>query len=94
MYSKTKNENLSEKFNQISTGIGIAVLSLASTYGMIDLPSHARAIVPTTRPAFAYANDNYANSGSNPVQRTREETEQHYVSYSVSQRTPGRSSKH
>ena len=95
MKSKTKTENLSEKLNRLSSGIGIAVLSLASTYGMVDLPAHARAqILSPARPVFAYANNNYISGKNNPIQKTREETEQNYVSYSVIQRTPGRSSKH
>jgi hypothetical protein len=95
MNSKIKTENLSNKFNNLSYGLGVVMLSLASTYGMLDLPQHARAqILSTSRPAFAYANSNDNSGKNNPIQKTREETEQNYVSYSVSQRTPGRSSKH
>jgi hypothetical protein len=68
-------------------------MSLATTLGiLLEAPSHIRgqALVPV-RPAFAYANNNFYRP--DPIQRVREDTEQNYISYSVSQRTSSRSGK-
>lgn len=70
-------------------------MSLATTFGMVDVPSHLRApiVVQQARPAFAYVNEPTDRAGSNTLQRIREDTETNYISYSVSQRTPSRSGR-
>lgn len=65
-------------------------MTAAVTLGMLELPEHgsAKIIVPN-QPALAFAYDKEGTE-NNPIRREREDTEQHYVSYSVSQRTPSR----
>jgi hypothetical protein len=91
MYSKIKNQNKDEI--SLTAKLGITLMSIATTFGMVDLPSHLRAqiTVPTARPAYAYVNE--SNDKTNSLQRVREDTETNYVSYSVSQRTPARSGR-
>jgi hypothetical protein len=88
---KTKTITNQQKLINLSKQIGIVMLSIGTTLGMLDSPDHARGVVVPSQPAFAYAT--FSNDRNSPIRRSSEETEQHYVSYSVSQRTPERSGK-
>lgn len=70
-------------------------MTAAVTLGMLEMPdrSNNRVILPS-QPAFAWANENDELNNNNVLRRTNEETEQHYISYSVAQRTPARSGRH
>jgi hypothetical protein len=87
---KTKKITNQQKFISLSKQLGIVMLSLGTTLGMIDSPGHTRGVIVPNQPAFAYAT---INDRSSPIKRSSEETETHYVSYSVSQRTPERSGR-
>ncbi len=60
--------------------------------GMMELPDHSgNRIVLPNQPAFAWANENGGELNTlNTLRRENEESDQHYVSYSVVQRTPSR----
>lgn len=93
MYIKTKTiKTATERLNQAAQQSGIMLMTLAATAGMMELPSHpnSRVIVPGT-PSFALATEN--DELNNPLRRESQETDQHYISYSVAQRTPSRASK-
>lgn len=93
MYLKNKNhQKLTKRIASLSAQAGILLMSAATTFGLVELPNHNRiqVIVPN-RPLMAFANEKTSNN--NPLRREREETETHYISYSISQRTPARSGK-
>ncbi len=69
------------------------LMSAAVTVGMLELPDRANKIIVPNQPAFAWANENQQPTDQNTLRRASEETEQHYVSYSVAQRTPSRSGR-
>ena len=98
MSNKTKNnQNAADKLTEAAKQGGIILMAAAATLGMLELPEHptSRAIVVPNQPAFAMATNGVQDqSQSNQLRRERDETVQHYISYSVSQRTPSRSGKH
>jgi hypothetical protein len=93
--SKTKtNVNTSaDQLGDFAQKAGFVLMTVAATIGMFEMPDHPnkRAIVPT-QPAFAYA-PAAGEENNNPLRREREEAGPHYVSYSVNQRTPGRTGR-
>jgi hypothetical protein len=96
MSTKTKTTpSKVETLTEVSRQIGLLLMSAAVTFGMLELPDRpsARIILPT-QPVFAWANENEDINNSNTLRRENEETEQHYISYSVAQRTPSRSGRH
>jgi hypothetical protein len=98
MSNKTKNSrSTAGKLTDVTKQGGIIIMAAAATLGMLELPdrSNGRAIVVPNQPAFAMATHNVQDQGqANQLRRERDETVQHYISYSVSQRTPSRSGKH
>jgi len=89
MSNKTKMNHLSDTARQAS----YILMAGAATLGMLELPDHlgSRITVPA-QPAFAWANSNDLQPG-NSIRRESEEVAPHYISYSVTQRTPARSKK-
>jgi hypothetical protein len=84
-----------EQLTKLSQQAGLLLMTAAVTMGMIELPEHAnnKVILPT-QPTFAFATNNTGEfDPNNPVRREREETGPHYISYSIAQRTPGRTGK-
>jgi hypothetical protein len=73
---------------------GILLMTAAATLGMLELPDHSnsRIIVPN-QPVFAFAGQN--ENIKNPLQRERQEEEAspQFISYTVMQRTPGRTGR-
>ena len=86
--NKTKTSK--DKLVQASQQAGLALMTAAVTLGMLELPDHpnSKVVVPN-QPAFAFTYDK-EGTDNNPIRREREDTEPHYISYSVSQRTPSR----
>jgi hypothetical protein len=90
--SKNKNvlNNTVENLQQVAAQLGIMLMAAATVTGMLELPDRANSrIVLPGQPSFVLATEN--EELNNPVRREREETGPHYISYSVSQRTPARS---
>jgi hypothetical protein len=84
--SKTKTQ-----FETLIQPLGMALMSIATIVGMVEVPEHNTKAVLTSRPVFAFAG---ANEMGNPIRREKEsEVGAHYVSYSSFQRTPGRTGK-
>lgn len=95
MSRNTKNTKTAlEQINTVAQQAGLILMTAAATVGMLELPDHSagRIIVPN-QPALALAGEN-AEVNNNTLRREKEEVEQHYISYSVTQRTPARSGKH
>lgn len=98
MATKTKNETLSDTLNTITQQAGIVLMTAAVTLGMIEVPEHAGRIVVPNQPAYASAGQHdaggfggFGGAGSdNSLRRESEETHPHHITYSVAQRTPGR----
>jgi hypothetical protein len=92
MATKTKKSTTVQNLTDLSRQAGLLLMSAAVTVGMLELPDRASRIVVPNQPAFAWANEKGQNQ--NTLRRASEETEQHYISYSVAQRTPPRSGRH
>ena len=95
MANKTKINKTADTITDVATNMGIVLMTAAVTLGMVEAPVHPdkRAILPI-QPHFAPAlagveGDNH----SNDIRRERDEVHPHYTSYSVNQRTPGRTGK-
>ncbi len=95
MPTKTKNvPTKSEKLLELTQQASMILMTAAVTLGMTELPGHPdRRIVLPNQPAFAWANDKGESNNNNTLRRESQETEQHYISYSVAQRTPARSGR-
>ncbi|MFI5271395.1 MAG: hypothetical protein ACHQT9_05145 [Candidatus Saccharimonadales bacterium] len=86
---KNKNQTITQKVASLSAQAGIIMMAAAATAGVMDMNDHQKikVIVPN-QPIFAYETEN--TETNNPVRSQREETAPHFISYNVSQRTPGR----
>lgn len=97
MIVKTKTvKNPLDQLSAVAQNLGLVIMTTAATVGMLEMPDHLNKVVVPNQPAFAFAgeNSNVNNEGNtNPIRREKEEVEQHYISYSVAQRTPGRTGK-
>lgn len=95
MPNKTKTSTIQQRLADVATQSGMLLMATAATIGMLELPEQPdkRVVVPH-QPAFAFATENSDNKlQDNSLRREREETGPHYISYSVAQRTPGRTGK-
>jgi hypothetical protein len=82
-----------KSLDQISQQIGLVLMAAAATFGIVELPDRASAkVVVPSQPTFAFATQ-LSQEGNNPLRREREESAPHYISYSVTQRTPGRTGR-
>ncbi len=92
MSIKHKNSpSNTDKFNTVAMQAGLILMTAAATIGMVELPEHPNKVAINMQPVFAVASDNA--SEPNPLRREREETAPHFISYSVTQRTPGRTGR-
>jgi hypothetical protein len=90
MASKTKKSAM-DNFSESFKAAGVVMMAAAVTLGLVELPQEEdkrRAVVPA-RPAFELAANSY-QQGSDPLRREREESGPHYISYGITQRSPGR----
>jgi hypothetical protein len=96
MSTKTKNtKTTSEQLSGAAQQLGLVLMTAAVTLGMAELPEHpnSKVIVPN-QPAFAFAHNQGGEAhNDNTLRREREENGPHYVSYNITQRTPGRTGK-
>jgi hypothetical protein len=89
-----KNKNILniDQLGKVAGQAGLILMTAAVTFGMLELPEHGNSrIVLPNQPALALAGENTDNN--NPLRREREETAPHYISYTVAQRTPGRTGR-
>jgi hypothetical protein len=95
MSTKTKTKaSRTAALTEIGRQAGLLLMSAAVTFGMLEVPDRpSTRIVLPAQPVFAWANENEEINSSNTLRRENEETEQHYISYSVAQRTPSRSGR-
>jgi hypothetical protein len=94
MYSMQKIK-IDSQINKYAREAGLVVMTFATMVGMLELPSHTvnRVVLPTQVMSFA-SNSNNSSELNNPIRREKEETTSEYISYSESQRTPGRFGKY
>lgn len=88
---KSKSELASIQISKITEQLGMLLMTAAAVTGMLELPNHInnRIILPR-QPSFEMSND-YSEL-TDPIRREREDPAPHYANYSVTQRTPSRSS--
>lgn len=94
MSQKTKIiDTATDKLTDIAQQAGLLLMTAATVIGMVELPDKTGTkLVLPMQPVFSSVTDNN-NEANNPLRREREEAGPHYISYAVTQRTPGRSSK-
>ena len=92
MLIKNKKTSSKQKLRNLSAQVSVMVMAIATTLGVMDMQDHqsVKVIIPN-QPTFAFETNN--TELNNPIQREREESAPHYVSYSVAQRTPSRHGK-
>lgn len=95
MSIKNKKTNAkAEKLTELAQQVGLVLMSAAVTIGMLELPNRANSrVVLPSQPVFAFAKDTGPFNNNNTLRRESEETDQHYISYSIAQRTPARSGR-
>lgn len=95
MNTKTKNintlNNVTAQVASAAQNVGLVMMAAATTLGLVEVSDHPMKVALNSQPVFAY--ENSGEQEINPVRREREEAGPHYVSYSVAQRTPGRTGK-
>ena len=80
------NKNITSLTRQL----GFALMTIATVAGLVEIPERplkAAFLVP----AYAVTSQ---SSDANPLRREREEAGPHYISYSATQRTPGRTGRY
>ena len=95
MANKTKNKSTANQIQSLAANAGLLLMTAAATTLMVKVPEHndKRAVL-VPQPAYSAPGQIAENEmPGNSMRREREETGPHYVSYSVAQRTPGRTGK-
>ena len=83
--NKNNNQTLTTTIRQL----GFALMTIATVAGLVEMPERP---IKAALLAPAYVVNNQS-SDSNPLRREREEAGPHYISYSATQRTPGRTGR-
>jgi len=92
MVLKNKKLTFKQKLLNMGTQTSVVLMAAATTVGVMDMQDHARVkVIVPNQPTFAYETENTANN--NAIQREREESAPHYISYNTFQRTPSRHGK-
>jgi hypothetical protein len=92
MLIKNKNKTPSEKIRNLGAQASVLIMAAATTVGVMDMQSDQKIkIVVPNQPTFAYATE--SGQQNSPIQREREESAPHYISYNTAQRTPSRHGK-
>lgn len=79
---------LDQTAKQITTQVGMGLMAAAAIASMLDPTAVAKKVVVPSQAVLVPVEANAENM--NPLRREKEESAPHYISYSVSQRTPGR----
>jgi hypothetical protein len=89
-----KVQSASDKISDAAKQGGILLMAAAATLGMFEVPDNPdrKTVIVPNQPAFATASQPTGDQGTT-LRREREEAGPHYISYSVTQRTPGRTGK-
>jgi hypothetical protein len=90
-----KAKTAADTLTEIATNTGVLLMTAATTLGLLEVPAQPdkRVIMPN-QPVFSFANVTAEHEAQgNQLRREREETGPHYISYNISQRTPGRTGK-
>lgn len=92
MLLKNKKLSTTQQLKNLGTKVSVLLMAAATTLGVMDMQEHQgiKVIIPS-QPTFAFETNN--TEVNNPIQREREESAPHYISYSVVQRTPSRHGK-
>jgi hypothetical protein len=92
MLLKNKKLSTTQQLKKLGTKASVLLMAAATTLGVMDMQEHQgiKVIIPN-QPTFAFETNN--TEVNNPIQREREESAPHYISYSVVQRTPSRHGK-
>lgn len=94
MSEKQKINTTNELLSQIGLNAGLTLMALATAIGIVEIPDHLKVRTEALVPVRANMSQiNQEISQENSFRREREESGPNYISYSVSQRTPGRSGK-
>lgn len=96
MANKTNiQKDAKQAINNIAANAGLLLMTAAATTLMLELPDHPNAKATlNTQPVFsAPGSATEQQMPNNEMRRERDETGPHYISYSISQRTPGRTGK-
>lgn len=94
MSTKTKTTDALDQLADAAQQAGLLLMTAAATVGMLEFPDHANRIVVPNQPALALAGESQMTGDQNrSLRREKEEVSEHSVSYSVAQRTPGRTGK-
>jgi hypothetical protein len=90
MFDKIKNMKIADK---VALDVGTSLMTMATVVGMLELSTHSfnRTVVPLQP---AYVSNHSGSDFNNSFRREKEEAGTLYVSYSESQRTPGRAGKY
>ncbi|MDL2342270.1 MAG: hypothetical protein QFB87_04305 [Patescibacteria group bacterium] len=83
---KINNKNITSAARQL----GMILMTVATVAGLVEMPERPQKAALLT-PAYVLAGD---TKDANPVRREREEAGPHYISYSATQRTPGRTGRY
>jgi hypothetical protein len=96
LMAKNKNNKTVDAISDIATSTGVLLMTAATTLGLIDMPNQPdKRVVLNVKPVFAEVGEiGQPELPGSQLRREREETGPHYISYSVAQRTPGRSGKY
>lgn len=89
---KSYNHSTNLSASDISKNIGLTLMSLAMTLGMVELSTEhsGNKVVAHSQPAFAAVTESAPGESHSTQRNERQEAGPHYVSYSAAQRTPGR----
>lgn len=95
MAKKTKTQQALDQVQDVATNVGLVLMTAAATVGVMEIPEHPNKIALPNAPIMALpgASGGQGTEPANRIRTEREETEAHYISYSVAQRTPGRTGK-
>lgn len=90
MMSLKEKITTKDNITEVARQAGLILMTAAATLGMVELPDHLNSKIVVGQPASFMAIE---QQGNNPIRREKEESPQHYISYSIAQRTPGRYGK-
>ena len=88
-----KTKTTGQKINAAAGQGGLLLMAAATSLGLVEVPQHPdKRAVLATQPNFAFATEQ-GGGQDNQIRRERDEVGPHYVSYNITQRTPGRTGR-